>query len=646
MAAPLTRIITDPSLAPLVQSGQLQDVRDLLGDRMTKTPRDAVAMALTALIELELGNAESAETFADRAMLLAPENVTVQIARGYVLLAQKNIGEAEVSFAKALELDGTNVPAVLGLGDVNHRQRRFDRAIALFKKALEKHPDNAEINNQLGRAHNNKGELSMARQAFEKALATQPNFPEAHHNLGHIARRMGDLDGAARHFKKAIGLQADYVSAHYNLGTVYLAKDQFARAESSFRNLLELQAAHPAALCNLGVCLIYGDKLSEAIQVLHQSTDLEPRSAEAWTSLGLALTKGGHTQQGIDAYRKSHALNPSDPGLISQFAATLAKHDEHDEAAVIAENLLAEKPAQLPANQADDFLRLGNAMRFAGRLDLAIECYRRCLQANPAAGQGYLYLAAALVESGNTQQALETIEKSLQLQPGYQSALALKITILQKLDRYDEARELLDLEKFVQISDLDTPRGYATVEEFNQKLVRRVMAEPSLEFERTGHATRKGRHTDALDIEGDGPYRDFASQVDQACVRFMDRLEWREGHPLLGRRPSRWRLQMWSVVMDSQGYQIPHTHDDGYLSGVYYPQLPAVIDDPVNDEQGWLEFGRPAEELIGDTTLLSRRIQPKAGRLVIFPSYFVHRTIPFESDEARISIAFDLRPVD
>ncbi len=31
--------------------------------------------------------------------------------------------------------------------------------------------------------------------------------------------------------------------------------------------------------------------------------------------------------------------------------------------------------------------------------------------------------------------------------------------------------------------------------------------------------------------------------------------------------------------------------------------------------------------------------------MVLFPSYFYHRTIPFESDEQRISIDFDVMPV-
>jgi hypothetical protein len=35
-------------------------------------------------------------------------------------------------------------------------------------------------------------------------------------------------------------------------------------------------------------------------------------------------------------------------------------------------------------------------------------------------------------------------------------------------------------------------------------------------------------------------------------------------------------------------------------------------------------------------------IRPEEGLMVLFPSYFYHGTVPLESDEVRISIAFDV----
>jgi hypothetical protein len=40
-----------------------------------------------------------------------------------------------------------------------------------------------------------------------------------------------------------------------------------------------------------------------------------------------------------------------------------------------------------------------------------------------------------------------------------------------------------------------------------------------------------------------------------------------------------------------------------------------------------------------------RAVQPEEGMMILFPSYFYHRTVPFETGETRISIAFDVMPV-
>jgi hypothetical protein len=40
-----------------------------------------------------------------------------------------------------------------------------------------------------------------------------------------------------------------------------------------------------------------------------------------------------------------------------------------------------------------------------------------------------------------------------------------------------------------------------------------------------------------------------------------------------------------------------------------------------------------------------RSYQPYEGMVVLFPSYFYHRTEPFISDDKRISIAFDIVPL-
>jgi hypothetical protein len=102
----------------------------------------------------------------------------------------------------------------------------------------------------------------------------------------------------------------------------------------------------------------------------------------------------------------------------------------------------------------------------------------------------------------------------------------------------------------------------------------------------------------------------------------------------------------WGVRMWRQGYQVSHIHHHAWLSGVYYVQLPDVIHDSSNaGHEGWIEFGRGGEGYYVSSEPEIRLIQPVEGMLLTFPSYMWHRTIPFESPNERISIAFDVVPV-
>ena len=117
------------------------------------------------------------------------------------------------------------------------------------------------------------------------------------------------------------------------------------------------------------------------------------------------------------------------------------------------------------------------------------------------------------------------------------------------------------------------------------------------------------------------------------------------GHPMLAIRPARTRLTAWGVVMGQQGHQAPHIHPTGWLSAVYYARLPAAVAASTGaGSQGCIEFGRPPDAFRCDDRHPVRLIRPQEGMLVVFPSYFFHRTIPYEAEEARISVAFDLGP--
>jgi hypothetical protein len=59
-------------------------------------------------------------------------------------------------------------------------------------------------------------------------------------------------------------------------------------------------------------------------------------------------------------------------------------------------------------------------------------------------------------------------------------------------------------------------------------------------------------------------------------------------------------------------------------------------------QEGWIKFGEPRWPIPG--CKVERVVQPKEGRVVLFPSFMWHGTIPFSSGE-RLTAPFDVVPV-
>lgn len=128
-------------------------------------------------------------------------------------------------------------------------------------------------------------------------------------------------------------------------------------------------------------------------------------------------------------------------------------------------------------------------------------------------------------------------------------------------------------------------------------------------------------------------------EVLSAAVRaYLDQLPPHDpAHPLLGRARAGFHVSdSWSVRLVDGGYHISHFHPQGVLSSAFYVTLPP---DTARSPAGWLTIGEPPETLRTGLPPL-KLIEPKVGRLALFPSFLWHGTRPFPRGE-RMTIAFD-----
>ena len=112
-----------------------------------------------------------------------------------------------------------------------------------------------------------------------------------------------------------------------------------------------------------------------------------------------------------------------------------------------------------------------------------------------------------------------------------------------------------------------------------------------------------------------------------------------KGHPLLGTQRAAVQFEgAWSVRLSGQGFHVVHTHPLGWISSAFYVALPEHLG---AQQAGWLQLGAPPPDLRLDLAPY-QMIEPKPGRLALFPSTMWHGTLPFDDGE-RLTIAFDMR---
>ena len=152
-------------------------------------------------------------------------------------------------------------------------------------------------------------------------------------------------------------------------------------------------------------------------------------------------------------------------------------------------------------------------------------------------------------------------------------------------------------------------------------------------------SVRGGTQTDRqLFFHPDLAVQTARAKVSAAVADYVEGLPERDAtHPLLSLprdQPLRFEGS-WSVRLTGAGYHHSHTHVLGWISSALYVSLPDSTD------CGHLALGAPPPEL--ELPLQSyRHVEPKPGRLVLFPSTMWHRTEPFAAGE-RLTIAFDVK---
>ena len=188
---------------------------------------------------------------------------------------------------------------------------------------------------------------------------------------------------------------------------------------------------------------------------------------------------------------------------------------------------------------------------------------------------------------------------------------------------------------------IDTPAGWPDLAAYLADLGKALRKAHTTHGHPYDQSLRSGSQTHLdLAVSPDPAIKAFFQAIDGPIRRHMAWIGQGED-PLRSRNTGHYEIQgAWSVRLRSQGFHIDHVHQLGWLSSACHIELPGAVD---RGQEGWLKFGQPG--IATQPALPAEHfVKPEPGRLVLFPSYMWHGTVPFGGEEDRLTVAFDVIP--
>ncbi|MDG1389601.1 MAG: sulfatase-like hydrolase/transferase [Halioglobus sp.] len=356
----------------------------ILEGLLVEDPNNLAALTDLASAHMKLTQFEQAQEVIEAALSLAPEHEQLLLILAQVERERSELGRSLLLVEQVLEINPTNMTAWQLKAQVEIASGKPDEALATLTGALQISPQHAVVNTLYAQTIElPAGQYPEAELRLRKATARDPYLPYAWRILGGLMEKLGREEEAEEAYRSGLNYSPDDARLHALLA-VQLARREHPDAEAHLREAIRRETGfHGELYVSLGAELARKGRLDEARKFYARVLEVEPENAAAINNRAIAMARAGKTRQAIAELK---ALTSAYP----EYA------DAHNNLAV----LLLQKGDYTAART-----HAGKATELA-----------------PEAARPWDILGAAQAGAGLTDQAADSLDRSLQLKPGYWSA--------------------------------------------------------------------------------------------------------------------------------------------------------------------------------------------------------------------------------
>lgn len=478
------------------------------------------------------------------------------------------------------------------------------------------------------------GDLRAA-ETIARTLTAQAPSAESYEILASALRAQDRLEEALAAADQAVARDPQSAMALHTRAFILGRLGRYSEALPIYDQLVARGIAQPPLWLNRGMALLGLARDAEAEAFFADGVKRWPQDQGLQNSLANVRWMRGAGESFARDYEAAVERQPDSLHLRIGCADLLRRAELGARSEAVLREGLRRTPSSGPLQGA-----LGVLLDELNRTDEALPLLRAAVADAPHVPFVRGNLVSALLRLGRGDEALRELAPLRKAQPLNGDWIAYEGMAFRQLGdpRY---HELCDYDVMVQPFDLEAPNGYANMAAFNAALRESVERLHVLETHPLDQSLRHGSQTTRSLLAVDDPViKQYLRALEEPIRAYISTMR-KPNHPWSGRKTGSFKFSgCWSVKLKPNGYHVNHLHPAGWISSAYYVSLPDVTK-AGDSQEGWIKFGEPRWPTPGCG--VEKLVQPKEGRLVLFPSYMWHGTVPFSAGE-RITAPFDVVP--
>ena len=396
----------------LYQKKDFKGARDAVQEVLKVAPNHPKALLVAGSAHYELNSLGQAEEYLAKALKQVPDSPIVRRMLAVIHLRSGHPAKAQAMIEPLLE-DGDNDSGLQSLaGDIYMQSGNAQKAEEYFSRAAVLDPKNSVKQTKVALSHLAEGKSDQAFGELERIAAGDSGVSA---DMALIASAVKKRD-FSRAMKSIDGLekkQPDNPLVHALRGTVLVAKGDVAAGRASLEKALSLKPAYFPAAASLASLDLKDKKPDYARKRFDSVLAADPKNVQAGLALAeLKERSGGSADEVAAMIAKTIQVSPMEPAPRLAMIGLHLKNKDAKKAVSAAQDAVAAMPDRIELLDG-----LARAQQESGDTNQALASYGKIVQLMPGSPRPYLRMAEINLAAKAKDEAMQNLRKALELKP-------------------------------------------------------------------------------------------------------------------------------------------------------------------------------------------------------------------------------------